>query len=84
MYEGGASKANIEAITAKLYEFVQPSFTGEVVRADQVALFLWSKAYIRELWQSNEEFGTLFWIKAGGEKEKKKNPVIKRMWRIIR
>ena len=82
MYEEGASKTNIEARTIELYEFVQPSFMGGVVRADQVTPFPWDKADLRELWKNNGEPGTPFRIIVKCEEER--DPVIKRMWRIIR
>lgn len=59
MYEGRASRWNVKATTTELYEVVRLSFTGEVVRADQIAPFLLDKGYLRELWQSDAEPGTL-------------------------
>lgn len=49
MYEGGASGTNIEATMAELYEFACPSFMVDVIRADQVAMFVKNDKYLREL-----------------------------------
>ena len=82
MYEGGASRANVEATTAELYAFARPSFTGDVVTADQVAPFPEGDAYLKALWQSEEAPRTPFrmepWVKSEND------PVIKKLWRILR
>ena len=50
MYEGGgASRANVEATTAELYDFARPSFTGKVVTAEQVASFPRGDVYLKAL-----------------------------------
>jgi hypothetical protein len=49
---GGASRANVEATTAELYEFARPSFTGEVVTVEQVAPFPRGEEYLKALWQN--------------------------------
>ena len=46
------SRTNVEATTAELYDFVCPSFTGEVVTAEQVAPFPRVDDYLKTLWQN--------------------------------
>lgn len=66
---------------AELYEFARLSFTGEVIRANQVVLFPRVEKYLNKLYQSNVERRTPFRIEVEGENGK--NPVIKQMWHII-
>lgn len=82
MYEGGTSRANIEATTAELYEFVRPSFTGEVVEANQVVSFLRCDDYLKALWQNEVEAGIPFRIEPLEDGER--DPVVKKMWRFLR
>ena len=60
LYKGGANQAEVEATTYELYEFVRPSFTREVIRADQMAAFPQGNEYLRELWQSIAAHGLRF------------------------
>ena len=82
MYEGGASQANVEATTAELYNFARPSFTGEVISAEQVPPFLRGDAYLKALWQHEGAPGTPFRITPLENDEN--DPILKRIWRIIR
>lgn len=79
---GGASRANVEATTAELYEFARPSFTGEVVTAEQVAPFPRDEEYSKALWQNETAPRTAFRIEPVEITEH--DPVIKKMWRILR
>ena len=82
MYEGGTNRANVEATTAELYEFARPSFTGEVVAADQVAPFPQGDAYLDALWQHEMAPRTPFRIEPLDNDEN--DLVVKRLWRILR
>jgi hypothetical protein len=78
MYEGGASRANIEAMMAELYDFARPSFNGEVVAADQVAPFPRGDAYLKALWQHKVASRTPFRIEPRDNDEN--DLVVKRLW----
>lgn len=39
----------VEATTAELFKFAQPSFTSKIVNANQVAAFLRDKDYLLDL-----------------------------------
>ena len=83
MYEGGgASRANVEATTTELNDFARPSFTGEVVTAEQVAPFPWDDEYLKALWQNEATLRTAFRIEPDESDEN--DPVIKKLWRILR
>ena len=60
MYEGGASRANVEATAAELYDFARPSFTGDVVTAEQVVSFPRGDNYLKALWQNEAAPQTAF------------------------
>lgn len=82
MYEGGASRFNVEATTAELYEFARPSFTGEEIESHQVSPFTREDEYLKALWQNEEAAGTPFCIES--EENDERDPVKKKLWRILR
>lgn len=81
MYEGSASRANIEATMAELYEFARPSFTGEVIGTEQVIPFSRGDNYLKNLWHNEVEVDIPFRIEM--EENDKRDPIVMRMWRII-
>ena len=82
MRGGGASRANVKPTTAELYEFARPSFTGEVVTAEQDVPFPRDKTYLKALWQNKAAPRTAFRIEPVEISEN--DPVIKKVWHILR
>ena len=79
---GGTSRANVEATTAELYDFARPSFTGEVITAEQIPPFPRGDAYLKALWQHEGAPGTP--IRITPLENDENDPILKRIWRIIR
>ena len=67
---------------AELYDFARPSFTGEVVTAEQIAPFPRGDEYLKALWQNEAAPRTAFRIVP--DKSDENDPVIKKLWRILR
>ena len=82
MYEGGVSRANVEATTAELYDFARPNFTGDVVTAEQVAPFPRGDDYLKASWHNEAAPRTAFRIEP--EENNENDPVVKKLWRILR
>lgn len=76
IYDGGASRAAIEATTEEFYAFALPSFTGDITLAEQMPSFPQGEEYLKELWQSNEEQES-FTIDGDGETQLKMKKIVR-------
>lgn len=79
IYDGGASRAELEATTEELYNYALPSFSGEITTAAQMPPFPRGDEYLKGLWQSERQPGTPFTIEVTDNKEATVNKRLKKI-----